>query len=87
MGTYQIEWKSSAVRELKKLDRQVVPRIVDAVEALSSKPFPHGVKKLQGSEATYRIRIGDYRVIYEVFSSHLVIEITLVRHRKDVYRT
>jgi len=87
MGTYQIEWKPSAVRELKKLDRQVVPRIVDAVEALSSIPFPQGVKKLQGSEATYRIRVGDYRVIYEVYSRRLVVEITRVRHRKDVYRT
>ena len=87
MGTFQIEWKSSALRELKRLDRQIVPGIVAAVEALSSNPFPQGVKKLHGGESTYRIRIGDYRVIYEVFSNRLVIEIARVRHRKDVYRT
>lgn len=86
MGIYQIDWKASALRELKRLDRQIVPRIVAAIEALSSDPFPHGIKKLYGGEATYRIRIGDYRVIYEVFSNRLVIEITRIRHRKDVYR-
>lgn len=86
MDIYQINWKKSALRELKRLDRQTVPRIVAAVEALSSNPFPPDVKKLHGGESTYRMRIGDYRVIYEVFSSHLVIEIARVRHRKDVYR-
>ncbi|MFC1499075.1 type II toxin-antitoxin system RelE/ParE family toxin [Verrucomicrobiota bacterium] len=86
MGIYQIDWKSSALRELKRLDRQMVPRIIAAVEALASDPFPSRVKKLHGGELTYRIRVGDYRVIYEVFSNRLVIEITRVRHRKDVYR-
>jgi mRNA interferase RelE/StbE len=86
MGTYRIEWKLSALRELKRLDRQVVPRIVTAVEALSADPFPHGVKKLHGGEMTYRIRIGDYRVIYEVIADRVLVEITRVRHRKDAYR-
>ena len=87
MGIYQIEWKSSAFHELKRLDRQIIPRILAAVEALSLNPFPQGVKKLHGGESTYRIRIGDYRVIYEVCSDRLVVEIARVRHRKDVYRT
>jgi len=87
MGTYRIEWKSSALRELKRLGRPIVPRVVTAVETLSSDPFPQGCKKLHGSERTYRIRVGDYRVIYEVFSDRLVVEIARVRHRKDVYRT
>lgn len=86
MGTYQIDWKPSALRELKRLDRQIVPRIVTTVEALLSDPFPSGVKKLHGGESTYRIRVGDYRVIYEVFSNRLVIEISRVRHRKDAYK-
>ena len=85
MATYRIEWKSSALHELKRLDRQVVPRIVGAVETLASDPFPSGIKKLHGGERTYRLRVGDYRVIYEVFSDYLVIEIARVRHRKDVY--
>jgi mRNA interferase RelE/StbE len=86
MGTFQIEWKSSALHELKRLDRQIIPRILVAVEVLASNPFPPGVKKLHGGESAYRIRIGDYRVIYQVFSNRLVIEVVRVRHRKDVYR-
>ena len=86
MAAYRIEWKPSALRELKKLDRQVIRRIIDAIESLSSDPYPRGIKKLYGSEHTYRLRIGDYRVIYEVFTSHLLIEIVRVRHRKDVYK-
>ena len=86
MGTYRIEWKRSALRELKRLDRQVVPRIVAAIDSLSAQPLPLGVGKLQGSQRTYRIRIGSYRVIYKLYQSRLVVEVVRVRHRKDVYR-
>jgi len=86
MDTYQIEWKPSALRELKKIDRKEVGRIIKAVETLSVDPFPAGIKKLIGSERTFRLRVGDYRVIYEVCASHLIIEVVRVRHRKDVYR-
>jgi mRNA interferase RelE/StbE len=57
-----------------------------AVLELSNEPFPHGVKKLIGSEFSYRIRVGDYRVVYEVFEKRLIVEIVRVRHRKDIYR-
>jgi len=86
MATYQIEWKPSALRELKRLDRQIVSRIVGAVDTLSINPFSSGIKKLHGGERSYRMRVGDYRVIYEVFSGRLVVEVIRVRHRKDVYR-
>lgn len=86
MATYRIEWKDSALRELKKLDRPVIPRIINAVESLATDPFPTGVRKLQGSEHTYRIRVGDYRVLYEVYQQTIRIQIIRVRHRKDVYR-
>lgn len=86
MDTYRIEWRPSALRELKRLDRQAVPRIVSSIEGLSLIPTPHGCRKLAGSEHTYRIRVGDYRVIYDIFANHLVIEIVRVRHRKDAYR-
>jgi mRNA interferase RelE/StbE len=85
MDSYKIEWKVSAVKELKKLDRSVIPRIHDAVRSLAANPFPHGCCKLKGSESTFRIRIGDYRVVYEVVQGRLTIEIVRVRHRKDVY--
>jgi len=86
MATYLIEWKTSALRELKKLDRSVVPRIVAAVESLAEDPFPAGVRKLQGADHTYRMRVGDYRVLYEVCHNAIRVQIIRVSHRKDVYR-
>lgn len=86
MASYKIEWKNSAYKELQKLPRTIIARVVAAVSELSNDPFPHGVKKLVGSEFSYRIRVGDYRVVYEVFEGRLVIEIVRIRHRKDVYR-
>ncbi len=87
MATYKIEWKSSAVNELRRLNRLIIPRIIEAVEALSSNPFPSGVRKLRGGEHSYRIRVGDYRVIYTVFKNQSLLQIARIRHRKDVYRT
>ena len=86
MDTYRIEWKPSALRELKRLDCQVVPRIVAAIEQLTANPFSSRVRKMQGGEHSFRLRVGDYRVVYEVSQSRLLIEVARVRHRKDAYR-
>lgn len=86
MASYRIEWKRSASKELRKLPIPLIPRIMSAVETLASNPFPQGVTKLKGSDRTYRIRIGDYRVVYIVEETVLLIEIIRVRHRKDVYQ-
>jgi mRNA interferase RelE/StbE len=86
MASYKVEWKNSAYKELQKLPRPTIARVVAAVSELSEEPFPHGVKKLVGSEYSYRIRVGDYRVVYEVFRYKLIIEIVRIRHRKDVYQ-
>jgi mRNA interferase RelE/StbE len=86
MDSYKIEWKRSAARELKKLPRDVVPRILQAVERLSQDPYPAGARKLVGSEHAYRIRVGVYRIVYSVLASVFVVEIVRVGHRKDVYR-
>ena len=86
MATYKVEWKTSALKELKNLDRSVIPRIVAAVESLSGNPRPSEVRKLQGSEHTYRIRVGEYRVVYETADFKLLVIIIRVRHRKDIYR-
>lgn len=85
MGSYKIEWKRSAVKELRNLPKDVVAKIVQAVEQLSVNPYPSGVKKLTSTEHTYRIREGSYRVIFTVVASSLLIEIIRVGHRKDVY--
>jgi mRNA interferase RelE/StbE len=86
MACFEIQWKKSAQRELRKLDASVVPRIIQAVQELENNPKPQGCRKLKGSEYSYRIRIGNYRVIYEIFETQVIIEIVRVRHRKDVYR-
>jgi len=86
MATYRIEWKPSALRELKRLDRQAIPRILEAVESLRLDPFPPGVRKIRGAEHTYRLRVGDYRVIYEIRQAYLVIQSVRVRPRKNAYR-
>ena len=86
MTSYTIEWKRTAVKELKKLPKDTIPEILIAIEQLSQNPHPVGVRKLVGSEFSYRIRVGSYRVVYTVFESVLVVEIVRVRHRKDVYR-
>ena len=86
MASYRIEWKNSAYKELQKLPRPTIVKVVAAISDLSNDPYPSGVKKIIGSERSYRIRVGDYRVIYEIVEDKLIIEIVRVRHRKDVYR-
>jgi len=85
MDSYRVEWKRSAVKELRRLPKEVVARIVRAVGQLPTNPFPPGVRKLVGSEHTYRLREGNYRIIYNVEGLTLVIEIVKVGHRKDIY--
>jgi len=87
MVTYDIEWKSSAIKELRRLDKKIIPRIIKAVETLSLNPFPSGVRKLRGGEPSYLIRIGDYRVIYTIFEDQSLLQIARIRDRRDVYRT
>ena len=63
MATYHIKWKASALRELKKIDRKMIPRIVSVVESLAANPIASGTRKLCGTDNTYRVRLGDYRII------------------------
>jgi mRNA interferase RelE/StbE len=83
---FRIEWKKSTRKDLRKLPSSTTDKIVEAVENLAENPFPHGVEKLSGSEHAYRIRLGDYRIVYEVVTESKLVEIQRVRHRKDVYR-
>jgi mRNA interferase RelE/StbE len=86
MASFRIEWRRSTKKDLRKLPSREVARVVGTVEMLADEPFPIGVEKLKGSEYAYRIRVGDYRVVYEVFADLKLIEIERVRNRKDVYR-
>ena len=85
MASYQIEWKESARKELRKLQRQVIRRLIAAVEGLGREPRPMGCRKLVGTEHTYRLRVGEYRVIYSIEDGRLVVEVIRVGHRSSVY--
>jgi len=86
MGSYRIEFSRSATKDLRRIDRQWIPRILTAIEDLAIEPLPDGSKKLTGSEHTFRIRIGDYRVVYDIQGTDLIIHVVRVRHRRDVYK-
>jgi mRNA interferase RelE/StbE len=84
-GTYDVALTSSAAKELKKLPGQLIARIVARLESLASNPRPAGCKKLQGGNRECRIRVGDYRVVYTIDDAELLVEVTRIRHRSEVY--
>ena len=86
MASYKIEFSRSAERDLRRLDRKVLHRVLAAIDGLADNPRPPGVKKLAGSEHTYRVRVGDYRVIYGLEDRALVVLVVRIRHRGEVYR-
>ena len=86
MGSYKIEWKRSAEKELRAIDRQDISKIIEAVESLAINPFPSQSRKLHDVEKSYRIRVGNYRVVYQVDRGKGIISIYHIRHRKDIYR-
>jgi mRNA interferase RelE/StbE len=83
---YQITWKPSARKAFLSLDKPVQRRIATAVDALAADPRPAGVKALRGMPGVLRIRVADYRVLYEVHDDRLVVLVADVGHRKEIYR-
>ena len=84
---YKIEFSRRAEKELKTLPQQEQKRISDKIDALAEKPRPSGVEKLQGrGKNAYRIRVGMYRVLYEIHDQELVILVIKIGHRREVYR-
>ena len=75
----------SAARRIERLPDQVKRRVVSAIQALSDAPRPDGCRKLKGYNDRYRIRVGDYRVIYDVFDSRLVVIVIDAGHRGSIY--
>ena len=82
--TYPVESTTAAARQVRKLSRPVRDRVLDAIEDLGEDPRPHGATKLVGEQTAWRIRIGDYRVIYDVFDSELVVTVVRAGHRREV---
>ncbi|BAY22468.1 addiction module antitoxin [Calothrix sp. NIES-2100] len=84
--SYQIELTKGAVKQLKKLPKDVKERIDVKIQELAIEPRPNGVKKLEDEDSLYRIRVGDYRVIYQIYDDILLVSIVKVKHRREVYR-
>ncbi|MGD9857553.1 MAG: type II toxin-antitoxin system RelE/ParE family toxin [Planctomycetaceae bacterium] len=83
---YRVELKPRADKELRALPQSVQLRVVRALRDLSENPRPAGVKKLAGETDLYRIRVGDYRVVYQIQDERLLVLVVRVAHRRDVYR-
>jgi mRNA interferase RelE/StbE len=83
---YAVEFVASAERQLEKLPRELQLRLSRRIASLSDDPRPPASRKLKGSEALWRIRVGDYRVIYEVRDRVLLVLVVRIGHRREVYR-
>jgi mRNA interferase RelE/StbE len=86
MARYRVDFRPSAEKDLKRLPSTVQRRVIDAIWRLADNPRPAGCRKLAGGKDAYRIRVGDYRVIYTVTDVVLVVGIQSIRHRREAYR-
>lgn len=84
--TYQVELAPAAQRQIKKLPTDVSRRIIQRLEELKLEPRPAKALKLEGEKDLYRVRVGDYRVVYQVRDDVLLILVVKVKHRRDVYK-
>ena len=85
MADYSITFARSARKELESLNAPLVQRIFPKIEALAKEPRPKGCRKLRGEKSLWRIRVGDYRVIYAINDGKKVVDIIAVRHRRAAY--
>ncbi|MGQ0635814.1 MAG: type II toxin-antitoxin system RelE family toxin [Planctomycetaceae bacterium] len=86
MGDYTIVFARSARRELEDLPTRLAARILARIESLTMAPRPPGCVKLTGRDNLWRIRVGDYRIIYSIDDVQRLVEVMVIRHRRDAYR-
>jgi mRNA interferase RelE/StbE len=85
-GRYRVEIARRAVKTLMALPRREQQRIRAAIDLLADTPRPPGCRALAGESDVYRVRVGDYRIVYEVLDDRLIVHVVRVGHRRDVYR-
>ena len=85
MVSFEIVWKHSALRDIRSLPCEVVASCLGKRRAPKSNPFPAGVRKIRGTDHTYRLRMDHHRIIYQIDDTCKVLIICHIRHRKDVY--
>jgi mRNA interferase RelE/StbE len=86
MASYRVRIRRSVEKDLRRLPRNVIERILSQIEELSENPRPHQSRKLAGADRLYHVRVGDYRVIYEVDDEASEVIVFYARHRSDAYR-
>ena len=84
--TYQIIITKSIQKQLDNLPNNIQERVYDKISQLAEEPRPDGVVKLKGYDNEYRIRIGDYRLVYEIQDEQLIVLLVQCKHRRDVYK-
>jgi len=85
VNEYRIEFRPAALRELRKIDRSTQPRIQGAISLLAIDPRPPASRPLRGRDG-YRLRVGDYRIMYTIDDGILLIVVVTIGHRRDVYK-
>ena len=83
---FEIVLERSAEKDLRRLSDEIHDRVIEGISTLATNPRPPGSQKLSGSKSNWRIRVGDYRVLYEVADIVRVVRVYRVRHRRDAYR-
>jgi len=86
VAKYAVALKTSARKELEGLSAKLIERIVPHLDSLADNPRPQGCKKLKGGDNEWRIRIGNYRVVYIIDDRKAAVEITRIRHRREAYQ-
>jgi len=86
VSTYQIQLSPRAFDQLKELPKKIGRQIASKIDALANDPRPKGCKKLEAAGSIYRIRSGDYRILYQIKDKALIVLIIRIGNRKDVYR-
>lgn len=84
--SYRIEFTPSAARAFRKLPASIQSRIASKIDVLAENPRPHGVEKMGGHENRYRVRVGEYRVIYVISDGPRLVTVAVIGHRREVYR-
>jgi len=85
-GVFEVNILSSARKEARNIDKSQLHKIIDALKGLASNPYPRGCRKLIGSSNSFRLRVGHYRILYEVDGENMRLTIFAISHRKDAYR-
>jgi mRNA interferase RelE/StbE len=83
---YRLAIRPAAERDLRALPPDMLARVDARIRALADQPRPHGVERLRGPHGGLRLRVGDYRILYDVDDAQQIVIIGRVRHRRDVYR-